>query len=169
MKKKIVYILIFVAVLALLYIRATISTHAVKGEEGMIATARKEIHNISEIDKIEIRIAGKSTVGDKCLVWFITGNEYQAHSYVPMEFTILQNEEFAFSHRYNGIKRGRDIYCQIWGYGYSFLVNNGKCKSIKLEGHDGIKIIPVDSIPFVCYYFGFPGEYEFLDENGKPL
>ncbi len=169
MKKK---ILIFITVLLIVssFIAIfTIRSSKIVGDEGLIAKARKEI-NLAEIDTIEIVIAGKSTINrTDHLFWFITGNEYQKHSYFPIEFTEIGSNEYKFVHRYKAIERGQDIYVQMWHDGYSFIVNNPNCKRISISGYAGETEVTVDQIPFVYYYPGLPSEYSFFDEDGNMI
>ncbi len=148
----------------------TIQSSKIVGYDGLMAKARREIKNIAGIDTIEMVIAGKSTVnGIDHLFWFITGNEYQMHRYIPMEFTELENGKYKFVHKYPGLQRGQDIFVEEWKGGYSFIVNNPKCKSISIWGYKGEEQVTVDKIPFVYYYPLLPGEYAFYDEDGEEL
>lgn len=170
MKKRMI-----VCVAALLIISSfvavfTIHSSKIVGDEGLIAKARKEIDNLADIDTIDIVIAGKSTTNrNNHLFWFITGNEYQMHRYIPMEFTELENSEYKFVHKHSALKRGQDIYVLMWHDGYSFIVNNPNCKSIRILGYAGETQVAVEQIPFVYYYPGLPSEYSFLDEDGNTL
>ena len=170
MKKR---MLVLVAVL--LVVSAFIAVYAVRssrivGEEGLIAKARKEIRNLADIETIEISIAGESVTNRSRtdhLFWFVTGNEYQMHEYIPMEFTEIGEDTYKFVHQYKALKRGQDIYVREWKNGYSFIVNNPKCKRISIWGYEGETQVTVDQIPFVYYYPLLPGEYSFLDEDGN--
>ena len=64
-----------------------------------------------------------------------------------------------------GTQRGQDIFFECFGSGYSFVINNPKCKSIVI----GETIVPVTETPFVYYYPFAPNEYHFLDEDGNEL
>ena len=137
------------------------------GEDGLIAKARKEIKNLAEVDTIEMTIAGKSTIeNNRHLFWIITGNEYQMHSYYPLEVIEIENGVYEFIHLHNGgTLRGQDIFFEYFGSGYSFVINNPKCKSIVI----GETIVPVTEIPFVYYHPFAPNEYYFLDADGNKL
>lgn len=163
MKKLIALILIFVCAFSLT------GCSRVKGEEGLIAKARKEI-NLAEADTVDMVIAGKSTVDrDTHLFWFITGNEYQMNRCHPIEFTKVGENEYKFVKKYNPIPRGQDIYALQWRRGYSFIVNNPACRSIRIVGHNKETEVEVDQIPFVYYYSGLPGEYMFFDGEGNQI
>ena len=158
MKKLIVYIVVLVSVLSLA------GCAKVKGNEGLIAKARKEI-NLAETDTIDMAIAGKSTIDRYThLYWFIAGNGCH-----PMEFTETGENEYKFVKKYHPIPRGQDIYALMWHHGYSFIVNNPDCKSIKISGHNMETEVAVDEIPFVYYYPGLPGEYVFYDADGNQI
>ena len=166
MKKK---ILIFLAVIiAVVCIAAyAVESSKIVGYDGLIARARKEIKNLAQVETIEMAVAGKSTMDmNHHLFWIITGNEYQAHSYYPME--VIEREEGVYKlvHMHNGgHQRGQDIYFEFFGIGYSFLINNPNCKSLVI----GETVIPVTEIPFVYYCPYAPNEYYFLDAAGNEL
>lgn len=50
----------------------------VEGHDSLIEKAKEEIP-LSNIENMEIMIAGSVDVGKDSLVWFVTGNEYQKH------------------------------------------------------------------------------------------
>ncbi len=142
----------------------------VVGHDGLIEAARKEIP-LSGIEDLEILIAGSVDKGDRSLVWFITGNEYQAHGYYPMEFEVdeKQNDHFRFVHAYNAYERGTDMVSYPWE-GYCFLVNNEACKTISLTYEDGrTGEIAVEQLPFLYHTSEQVQSYFFLDGEGKAL
>ena len=163
------HILIFVSLFLVICLIGVfvVDSSKIIGEAGLIATARKEIKNLAEVDTIEMQIVGKSTGdGNRHLFWIMTGNEYQAHSYYPIEVTEIENEVYKFVHLYNGgHQRGRDIFFEFFGSGYSFMVNNPECKGIVI----GETVIPVTDIPFVYYYPQNPNEYHFIDADGNRI
>ena len=163
-------ILIFASVL--LVAICLISVFAVQsskivGEEGLIAKARKEIKNLAEVETIEMAVAGKSTIdNNRHLFWIITGNEYQMHRYYPLEVIEVESGKYKFVKLYNGgHERGQDIFFEYFGSGYSFVINNPKCKSIVISD----TVVPVAEIPFVYYCPFVPNEYYFLDEDGNKI
>ena len=170
-KKMIVFASVLLMAICIVGVFVMQSTKIV-GEEGLIAKARKEINN-AEAETIDMVIAGKSTLtrNQKTvhLFWFVTGNEYQANTPYPIEFVDLGNEEYEFVHSYNPIPRGQDCYALLWHSGYSFFVNNPKCKTIKIYDYAGVKEIEVTEYPFVCQNNLLPGDYLFLDENGNEI
>ena len=155
--------------LVILLLILTGCTPKIVGDDGLIAKAREEI-NIADADTIELTIAGESVIEDRYLIWFISGNQYQAHRYVPMEFVSLGNDEYKFVKRYYSIERAADIFVYMWDNSYSFLVNNPECDSISITDAIGnSQTVAVDKLPFVYYYKGTPSEYHFLDKDGKEL
>ena len=142
--------------------------------EDLIEKAREEI-TVAEADTIEVRLAAKYIKSDKALMWFITGNEYQMHRYFPMVFDVVGEEEYVFVQRHNAVERGQDIFVYNWGDGYSFLVNNPKCKSIQITGNIGglgaITEVKIDDgeYPFHYYYELLPQNYIFLDAEGNVI
>ena len=166
MKKKILILLVVVIALICLAIYAVQSSRII-GYDGLIAKARKEIKNLAQVETIEMVVAGKSTRDtNHHLFWIITGNEYQAHSYYPMEVIEQEAGVYKLVHMHNGgHQRGQDIYFEFFGMGYSFLINNPNCKSLVI----GETVIPVTEIPFVYYCPYAPNEYYFLDAAGNEL
>ena len=166
--KKRIRICIFVLLVVVCLIGAyAVQSSKIVGEDGLIAKARKEIKNLAEVETIEMTIAGKSTIeNNKHLFWIITGNEYQMHRYYPLEVIEVDNEEYKFIRVHHSIvERGQDIFFARFGGGYSFMINNPKCKSIML----GETIVPVTELPFVYYCRFVPNEYYFLDADGNIL
>ena len=138
MKKRILICISFLLVVICLIGVYVAQSSKIVGEEGLIAKARKEI----------------------------TGNEYQMHRYYPLEVIEVENGEYKFVRLHNrGTQRGQDIFFEYFGSGYSFVINNPKCKSIVI----GETVVPVTEIPFVYYYPFTPNEYYFLDADGNKL
>lgn len=144
-------------------------TPKIVGNDGIIEKAREEI-NISDVDTIELTIAGESIIEDRHLFWFISGNQYQAHRYTPIEFVLLGDDEYKFVKKYQPVKRAADIFVLMWDYGYSIVVDNPKCNSIIIKNSLGKpQTVTIDKLPFVYYYKGMPSEYSFLDKDGNTL
>jgi len=167
-KRMLIYASVLLAVMCLVGVFAVRSSKII-GNDGLIARARKEI-NLAEADTIDMVIAGKATIDRNThLFWFVTGNEYQMNRCHPIEFIELENDEYRFVKTYNPIPRGQDIYALLWKNGYSFCVNNPKCKTIRIDDYAGVKEIEVTEYPFVYYNGLLPREYLFLDENGNEI
>ena len=167
MKKRILpCISLFLIVLCLISVYAVQSSKIV-GDDELIAKARKEIKNLAEVETIEMTIAGKSTIdSNRHLFWIITGNEYQMHRYYPLEVIEVESGVYKFVKLYNrGHERGQDIFFEYFGNGYSFVINNPKCKNIVI----GETIVAVTETPFVYYCPFVPSEYYFLDADGNEL
>ena len=167
MKKRIrICVFVLLAILFLVSVFA-VQSSSIIGEEGLIEKARKEVKNLAEAETIEMTVAGKSTIDDdRHLFWIITGNEYQMHRYYPLEVIEIESGKYKFVKLYNGgHERGQDIFFEYFGSGYSFVINNPKCKSIVI----GDTIVPIEEIPFVYYYPFAPNEYYFLDADGNKL
>ena len=150
MKKKILICISALLIVICIVAVFAIQSNKIVGYDGLIAKARKEIKNLAGVESVEMVVAGKSTRdNNRHLFWIITGNEYQSHSYYPLE--VIENEkgEYEFVHLHNvAHQRGQDIYFEYFGWGYSFIINNPKCKSIVI----GKKVVPVTEIPFVYYH-----------------
>lgn len=108
---------------------------------------------------------------DIALIWFISGNEYQAHYYLPMECNIIGENEYTFERVYKPMERGMDIAVLQWKGGYAFLVNNPKCAAIRITDYAGTRNIAIakDAYPYITYKKLIPSEYLFLDAEGNEL
>lgn len=142
------------------------------GHDGLIEKAREEIL-LSNIEDTEIVIAGSIDMKNRSLVWFVTGNEYQAHTYFPMEFEVSEKDSsrFTFVKAYKAYERGQDIWVYPWN-GYTFLVNNPECEKILLDFGDGTSeeiMIEAAMLPKVYYTEKEPKEYTFIDADGKEI
>lgn len=158
--------------LAALVLSSAGCSKTIKGSDGLIAKAREEI-NLANADTTEIKIVDFTDAGKSRLVWFMTGNEYQAQSCFPMEFEVVGEDKYKFVHEYMTIGRGTDIWVlPLWKDGYSFLINNDRCVKIEIIDQGGKTIeIPVDGIPFHYFYEDSPDNfsYHFLDAEGKEI
>ncbi len=106
------------------------------------------------------------------LAWFISGNEYQAHYYLPMECEVVGEDEYVFNRIYDPLSRGgEDDYVLQWEGGYSFIVNNPKCRTLKITDSNSTKEINIDenAYPFIYYNELLPTAYAFLDAQGNKL
>ena len=171
MKKGIIILVLCLLCLCIAVPAVTVFGGVIEGEEGLIEKAREEIP-VADAETIELVIAGKSVDGDAELYWFKSGNEYQYHRYTPIEFTALGDDKYRFVKTYHPINRGMQICALQWNGGYSFLIDNEKCASLELtypEVNPTVKVIPVDSVPFVYYSSVMPAEYNFLDAEGNIL
>ncbi len=145
-----------------------------KFSEDELTLAVREESNISNIEDLQISVAGKNIVGDKALYWFVISNPIsnECVGYVPIEFLAVDNNQYEFIHTYVARERGMDIRTALWNDSYSFLVNNENCSQLKIEYHSGkVDMISVDTIPFV---YGVDDSssvsgYEFLDAEGNVL
>ena len=126
---------------------------------------------ISEADTIEIQFAGMCGNGDKAIAWFVSGNEYQSHYYLPMEIEIKGNAaNYSFVRTYKPIDRGMDIAVLGWEGGYCFLINNPKCVEVEIYDNDGsLHRVPIekDEYPYLFYWEEIPSEYSFIDKDGN--
>lgn len=141
-----------------------------RGTDALIEKAR-EVIPVSDVETTEIVYAGLCTKEDKALIWFISGNEYQDHYYLPIEFTIVGKDAYTYVHTYKSLERGRDIAVLLWQRGYAFLINNPDCRTVEITGETGVTLeeIKEDSLPYIFYYDGTPSEYRFLDAEGQEL
>ena len=145
------------------------------GTEELIDKARQEIP-ISDAGTIQMEYAGMCGKGDRAIAWFVSGNEYQAHYYLPMEIEIMGNgANYRFIHTYKPTVRAEDIAVLLWNNSYLFLVNNPDCAGIRIT--DGINVhefkIEKDEIPYSCSIeldvLAPSFEYVFLDKDGNEI
>ena len=156
--------------LCVLCVSVTGCSKTYHGTDELIEKARKEIP-IADADRIEIQYAGMSERGDMVLAWFVSGNEYQAHYYLPIGFNIVGDEEYTFFHTYKPLERGQDIAVLQWRDGYSFIINNPKCVTVRITDNSGTheEHIEKDAYPYVFYNKLLPSEYVFLDKDGNEI
>lgn len=139
------------------------------GEDGLVSKARDEIP-VSNADTIELVIAGSSSIENSRLVWFISGNKNQAHTYTPIEFIESSDNQYEFVKTYKPIERITDISALMWKDGFSFIINNTDCCSVLITDSFGKSDnITVGELPFVYYFQGIPSEYSFVDKDGNVL
>lgn len=141
-----------------------------RGSEGLLQKARQEIP-LADMENMELHIAGSCGNGEEVLFWFVTGNEFQLHSYYPMLCTEVGKDVWRFSHLAMAMDRGTDIAVYQWGRSYSFLVNNEACTAIEITGANGTERITIreNAYPFVYLYDGLPTEYRFLAADGSEV
>lgn len=147
-------------------------TKTYNGHDGLVEKAREEI-SLADIENVEIMIAGSIDIDNRSLVWFVTGNEYQAHSYFPMEFEVSEKDpsQFKFVKAYKAYERGLDVWVYPWE-GYTFLINNPKCEKLLLDFGDGTSeeiVIDSSMLPQIYYTEKEPKEYTFVDADGKEI
>lgn len=143
----------------------------IEGTNGLIEKAR-EVIPVADSDIIEMQYVGMHTKGNVMLAWFISGNEYQAHYYLPMECEVVGEDEYVFNRIYDPLSRGgEDDYVLQWEGGYSFIVNNPKCRTLKITDSNSTKEINIDenAYPFIYYNELLPTAYAFLDAQGNKL
>lgn len=143
----------------------------IEGTDGLIEKAR-EVIPVADSDIIEMQYVGMHTKGNVMLAWFISGNEYQAHYYLPMECEVVGEDEYVFNRIYDPLSRGgEDDYVLQWEGGYSFIVNNTKCRTLKITDSNSTKEINIDenAYPFIYYNELLPTAYAFLDAQGNKL
>lgn len=171
MKREIAVFLIITMVLSLSACGKTL-----KGTDGLIEKAREEIP-ISDSDTIDLQYAGMCGNDNRAIAWFISGNEYQKHYYLPMEVEVKEDAaEYTFVRTYKPIDdRIGDIAYIQWGDGYAFIVNNTNCKSVRFTSGSEVyeEVIPDDTYPYVFFYLSDHTnstlQFEFLDAEGNEL
>ena len=139
----------------------------------LMAKAREELP-ISDADTVEMQYAGMSENGSKAIAWFISGDEYQTHYYLPMEIELKNNgTDYAFVHTYKPMSDNcPDVAIVNWGEGYAFLVNNPDVAAVRMtleNGEVSEETVGADKIPYAFYVSSALSEYVFLDADGNEI
>ncbi len=143
------------------------------GTDELMEKARQELP-VSDADTIEMQYAGMCGEDDRAIAWFISGNEYQAHYYLPMEVEITGNgANYTFVHTYKPLTdRCSDVAVVNWNQGYAFLINNPKVAAVKITMQNGETVeetIKETMIPYAFYVQDHLSEYIFLDSEGNEV
>ncbi len=141
--------------------------NTMQSEEELIEKARRELP-ISDSDSINVAYAGEFEKDGCSLLWFISGNDEQAHYYLPMECQLKDNS-YKFIQTFTPMNRGSDIAVMNWKNSYSFLINNQECKVLQIFCQNGEHNIEITEYPFIYNSRIIPDEYIFLDENGNGI
>ena len=162
-----------VILLCMLCMSVTGCAKTYHGTDELIEKARKEIP-IAEADSTEIQYAGMCGEDNKAIAWFISGNEYQAHYYLPMEIEIKGNgANYSFVRSYKPMDdRARDVAMLHWNSGYAFLINNPQIAKVQITLENGEIIeenIKDGIIPYTFFVDIVPTEYVFLDSAGNEI
>lgn len=144
--------------------------------EDFIQKAR-EIIPITDADSAAMTAVESDALisGSRRLVWIISGNEYQRHYYMPVEFQEIGKDYqkrpyYKFVHDYNPVERCIDIAAVQWNGGISFLVNNKLCRAVRITDKSGSREYPVTGIPCVICYDDSPSfEYNYIDIDGNEM
>lgn len=141
-----------------------------RGTQALVQKAREEIP-IAEADTIELAYAGMSVRGEQALAWFISGNAYQAHYYLPMEVTCKGENQYTYVRTYKTADDVLDIAVLHWNDGYAFCVNNPACVCVRITDAAGVyeREIAPGAHPYVFYWPSQLTSYEFLDAGGDTL
>ena len=162
-----------VILLCMLCMSVTGCAKTYHGTDELIEKARKEIP-IVEADNTEIQYAGMCGEDNKAIAWFISGNEYQAHYYLPMEIEIKGNgANYTFVRTYKPMDdRARDVAILNWNSGYAFLINNPQIAKVQIVLENGEIIeesVKDGIIPYTFFVDTIPTEYAFLDSEGNEI
>lgn len=141
---------------------------ALKGEAELLEKAR-EVIPISDSENTEIIIAGTSVREDSVLMWFISGNEYQTHYYLPIEFKASKDSSYTFVKKYLPLKCGMSIVALNWKSGTSFIINNPKCNILRITDTSGTHDETITEYPYVVYNTNPVTAYVLLDSYGNEM
>lgn len=139
--------------------------------DGLAEKAREELP-LSDADTVELRYGGMTVGSSHARAWYITGDEYQAHYYLPMEVELKSDDKCAFSRSYKPMTGyAKDVAVVNWRGGYAFLINNPDCAVLRISGESGEceEHISSESLPYIYYYPAVPTEFGFLDADGNKL
>ena len=161
-----------IAIFCLFCISLVGCTKTYHGTAELTAKAREEFP-ISHADTTEIQYAGQIGKEENVLVWFISGNEYQFHDYLPMEFTVVGKDAYSFVHTYKPmVDRANGVAVLLWKNGYAFLINNPEIVNVQFTLATGDLLeehIPEGALPYVFYLPSIPTEYIFLTAEGNEI
>ena len=163
--------IISVLLLALLCFSLAGCAKIYHGTDELMEKARQEIP-VSDANTIAMQYAGMCGEDNKAVAWFISGNEYQAHYYLPMEIEIKGNgANYTFVHTYKPMTdRCADVAVVNWHQGYAFLINNPKVSTVQITLQSGEVIEEVvRENPYAFYVSSVPSEYAFLDAEGNEI
>lgn len=165
MKKRTSILLASILILSLTSCQKTL-----RGTDALIEKAREEIP-FSNAETIKIQYAGECHKEDAALIWFIVGNEDHGNYYFPMECKIAGKNAYTFVSSHRSMDRGEDIGVLQWKGGYSFLINNPHCRTVKIIDNSGTRIITIDKddYPYVIFNEEVTTGYSFLDEAGNKI
>lgn len=173
-RKKIVLIILLIYTVGLCIRVLTGCDPVIRGEEGLIAKAREELPFSEAVaDTVKLSIAGYSSNESNRLYWFVSGNKYQAHTYMAIDFSMAADGGLVFVKSYkNPIERYMDTAALMWNDAYSFVINNDEVCYLRLI-YDSLRIeeITIDRLPFV-YCTGTiytELEYYYLDAEKNAL
>lgn len=165
MKKKSRMLLGAAAVIAAVLIVGN-KSRTYTGPDALLEKAREEFPGGTVVS-----YAGTSVKENLALHWFISGDEYQTHDYLPMEYVIVGEDEYAFIRTSQATNFIRDTAVLRWADGYAFLINNPKCTAVHITGEAGTvrEEIEEDAYPYVFYYDGRTSKVNFLDAEGNEI
>lgn len=147
-------------------------TKTYHGTDELMEKAREELP-VAEADTIDMQYAGMCGADGKAIAWFISGNENQAHYYLPMEVEIKgDGTEYTFVHTYKPMDRAKDVAVVNWNRGYAFLINNPEVAAVRMTLPNGEvmeETVPEETIPYPFCVSFLPTEYVFLDAEGKEV
>ncbi|MDX9803179.1 MAG: hypothetical protein RBS96_04040 [Dehalococcoidales bacterium] len=139
----------------------------VDNEEEMLEIITTELDSDVSVQKI-----GTIDLDDVVLVCYMTGNNYQEHTYGYAEFE-KQNDNYKFLRTNSMWERGMNLGSALYNGSYLFVINNENCTNLRISLTNGNEeLIAVDEIPFVFYLENAVNhnfEYHFLDINGKEI
>lgn len=165
MKKKVAIIASAIVLLSVVMLAFLSSRSVTYTDVGSLVEKAREVIPISDADSIDISFAGQTEKDGKVLMWFVSGNEYQSHYYLPMECIASGSDKYKFERTYKPMNYSDDIAVLEWSDGYAFVVNDPTCKSVHIEGESGTvnESLEDKSYPYVFYYDGLPTRYIFSD------
>ena len=165
--------IISVVVACLLCLSLASCAKTYKGTDELMKKAREEIP-VSDSDTIDIQYAGMSKADDNAIAWFVSGNEYQSHYYLPMEVKIKgDGSDYVFVQTYKPITDiCSDVAVLNWNRGTAFLINNSDVATVQTTFENGEtteEVVPNDQIPYTFYTSSIPTKYVFLDAKGNEV
>lgn len=115
MKKLCTIVLVTMMLLSLVGCKNTLTS-----PDGLIEKAREEMP-ISEASTIDMQIVDSIEKDENALIWFMSGNEYQAHYYLLMECILKDSHKYEYVRVGKPIEGGTDIVFYKWQGDMLFL------------------------------------------------
>ena len=140
------------------------------GSDELIEQAR-EVFPLTDAENCFIQYAGLCGKDDEVLVWFVSGDENEVHHYLPMECSVVGDNQYKYTGIFTPSVRGQDIAVAQWNDGYSFIINNPDCAAVRITDTTGTQEISIEKYvyPYVFYHPTIPSDYAFLDADGNEI
>ena len=160
---------LFLLVIAILALASSCSCSQIaRNEEDIARIAREKCDNVDKYD-LEFSLINKAVDHNIVLYVLMTNKDGIDHEYIPLEFYELKNGNLKFRSKLLPMldRGGKDIPVITWSGGYVFVVNDTRCKTIRLMYENDNIDINIDYYPFMYNHYNDFNGYCFLDDYGN--